>query len=224
MWLLALLSLLPFLSSALAHSNPHAKTYNTHQYYTLELSTHSLSLATSTAEALGVELVEQLGELDGHWLVRVPGSTPVYNSTTATSMQTDPIVKRWHGLRKRQARSTHYSDLRSLTPLTLRKRVKRDGLNMPPPSRRHRGRLFVDDSELLFATNELGIADPMLNLQWHLINTENKRVELNVTGLWARNITGTGVKVALIDDGLDMYSEDLKDNFVSISSPFWARL
>jgi len=55
----------------------------------------------------------------------------------------------------------------------------------------------------------------MLNLQWHLINTEQKDVELNVTGLWGRNITGTGVKVAMIDDGLDFDSEDLKDNFVS---------
>lgn len=213
MRLITLLSLLPLLSSALARSNPHIRTYDTHQYYTLELSTHSVSLASSIAEALGVEVVEQLGELDGHWLVRVPGSTPLHNSTSAAILDSDPIVKRWHGLRKRQTRSTKHQSLRSLTPLTLRKRAKRDGFRMPPRSRH--GLQSRDDTEFLYAQNDIGITDPMLNLQWHLINTEQKDVELNVTGLWGRNITGTGVKVAMIDDGLDFDSEDLKDNFVS---------
>ena len=214
MRLLALLSLIPLLSTVLARSNPHARTYDTHQYYTLELSTQSLEFAKSTAESLGVELVEQLGELDGHWLVRVPGSTPLHNSTTATLLQSDPIVKRWHGLRKRQTRSSQQPKLRFLTPLTLRQRAKRDGFHMPP--RRHHGLQSRDETEFLYAQNDLGIADPMLNLQWHLINTQEKDVELNVTGLWGRNITGTGVRVALIDDGLDFDSNDLKDNFVSL--------
>jgi kexin len=43
--------------------------------------------------------------------------------------------------------------------------------------------------------------------------------ELNVTKLWDRGITGTGVKIALIDDGLDYTSGDLKDNFVRLSAP-----
>jgi subtilisin family serine protease len=71
-----------------------------------------------------------------------------------------------------------------------------------------------NDEELIYAQTDLGIADPMLEQQWHLINRELKDVELNVTGLWARGVTGAGVKVALIDDGLDMHSDDLKDNFV----------
>jgi kexin len=222
MRLTALLSILPFLASALARKNPHVRAYDTHQYYTLELSTHSLSLATATAEALGVELVEQLGGLDGHWLVRVPGQTPLDDTTTTTLLQSDPIEERWRGLRRRQNRSTGHQTLRSLTPLKLRKRVKRDGFHMPAPSRKHLRRQSFDDSEYRFATSDLGITDPMLHLQWHLINQNNRDIELNVTGLWARNITGTGVKVALIDDGLDMNSDDLKDNFVRVEASAFA--
>ena len=75
--------------------------------------------------------------------------------------------------------------------------------------------MIRDDSELLFAQEDLGIQDPMLNQQWHLINTDMKDIELNVTGLWSRGITGQGVKTAIIDDGLDLESDDLHDNFVS---------
>lgn len=205
MRLLALLAILPWLHLALA-GTPHKRTYDTHQYYALELSTSSSHLASSVASNLGVELVEQIGELEGHWLVRIPGSTP----HTSTTSSTDPIVKRWHGLR-RNAKRDGNTHLKSFAPLTLRKRAKRDSSHMPPRhsvSRR-------DETEFLYAQTDLGINDPMLNQQWHLINQELPDVELNVTGLWARGITGTGVKVALIDDGLDMNSDDLRDNFVS---------
>lgn len=210
MRLLTLFALLPFLHTAFTQT-PHARTYDTHKYYTLELtSPSSHALATSIAHSLGVELVEQVGELDGHWLVRVPGSTPFHDSAVATA---DPVMKRWHGLRKRSSRDLSGPQLRALTPLALRKRVKRDSTKIP--ARSSHSLYERDDSELLFAQNDLGIADPMLNMQWHLINQEMSDVELNVTGLWAQGITGTGVKVALIDDGLDMHSDDLADNFVS---------
>lgn len=153
-----------------------------------------------------MELVEQIGELEGHWLVRIPGYTP-HNSTNIAS---DSTVKKWHDIRRRSKRDGN-SHLRTFTPLTLRQRAKRDSSHIAP-----RHPLFQrDDEELIYAQTDLGIADPMLEQQWHLINREMKDVELNVTGLWARGITGTGVKVALIDDGLDMNSDDLRDNFVS---------
>jgi subtilisin family serine protease len=39
---------------------------------------------------------------------------------------------------------------------------------------------------------------------------------MNVTGLWKEGVTGKGVISALIDDGLDYESDDLKANFVSL--------
>jgi kexin len=49
-------------------STPHKRTYDTHDYFVLEHS-HYPSLDT-TAQALGVEVIEQVGQLAGHWLVR----------------------------------------------------------------------------------------------------------------------------------------------------------
>ncbi|KAJ2743772.1 pheromone processing endoprotease [Coemansia sp. BCRC 34301] len=73
------------------------------------------------------------------------------------------------------------------------------------------------------------ITDPLFSTQWHLVNTREIGHDINVTGVWhqgkywranAHNnaffhtcITGAGVTVALIDDGLDYSSEDLLDNF-----------
>ncbi|KAF9958255.1 pheromone processing endoprotease [Mortierella alpina] len=58
----------------------------------------------------------------------------------------------------------------------------------------------------------LGIADPGFQYQWHLHNSKNRH-DINVTGVWEQGINGTGVNIAIIDDGLDMTSEDLAPNF-----------
>ncbi|KAJ2690531.1 pheromone processing endoprotease [Coemansia spiralis] len=57
------------------------------------------------------------------------------------------------------------------------------------------------------------ITDPLYSTQWHLVNTKEIGHDINVTGVWHQGITGAGVTVALIDDGLDYSSEDLLDNF-----------
>ncbi|KAF9322054.1 pheromone processing endoprotease [Podila horticola] len=57
-----------------------------------------------------------------------------------------------------------------------------------------------------------GIEDPGFRYQWHLHNTKDGN-DINVTGVWEQGIIGKGVNVAIIDDGLDMTSEDLAPNF-----------
>ena len=66
--------------------------------------------------------------------------------------------------------------------------------------------------------SQFGISDPIFAEQWHLANDKKSGFDLNVTGVWSQNITGTGVNVALIDDGLDMHSPDLADNFFAAGS------
>lgn len=61
--------------------------------------------------------------------------------------------------------------------------------------------------------NTLNITDPIFNQQWHLMNTNYPGNDLNITNLWFENITGNGIVVAIVDDGLDYESEDLKSNF-----------
>ncbi|KAK8861683.1 hypothetical protein IAR55_002506 [Kwoniella newhampshirensis] len=193
---------------------PHPRSYDTHQYYALELDPASPpSLASSISRALGLDLVEPLGELAGHWLVRSSGSsTPSHTSTDIPRRDlslhaVDSTLKnRWNALPSSTGK-------RSLKPLPLRKRAKRH--RSPAPRYPH---TRADNSELLYAQNDLHLADPMLGLQWHLINQEMKDIELNVTGLWGRGVTGEGVHVVIVDDGLDMNSEDLKNNFFAEGS------
>ncbi|KAG5513497.1 hypothetical protein PMAC_000929 [Pneumocystis sp. 'macacae'] len=64
----------------------------------------------------------------------------------------------------------------------------------------------------------LNIRDPMFPDQWHLYNLEDKFNDINVTGVWKQGITGKNVTVAIIDDGIDMTSEDLRDNYYAQGS------
>uniref|UniRef100_K1QNF0 Proprotein convertase subtilisin/kexin type 7 n=1 Tax=Magallana gigas TaxID=29159 RepID=K1QNF0_MAGGI len=43
-------------------------------------------------------------------------------------------------------------------------------------------------------------------------------MDINVTGVWSRNITGHGVTVAVVDDGVEWANPDLRDNYNSAGS------
>ena len=45
------------------------------------------------------------------------------------------------------------------------------------------------------------------------MNVNEKGHDLNISGLWLQNITGAGVTVAIVDDGIDYTHPDLSDNF-----------
>ncbi|KAK4939913.1 pheromone processing endoprotease [Elasticomyces elasticus] len=64
----------------------------------------------------------------------------------------------------------------------------------------------------------LDIKDPIFKEQWHLFNPIQLGHDLNVTGVWLDGITGNGTVSAVIDDGLDMDSNDLKDNYFAPGS------
>ena len=50
--------------------------------------------------------------------------------------------------------------------------------------------------------------DPLYACQWHLHNPEDDDEDINVEPAWADGINGTGINVAVVDDGLDHYHED----------------
>jgi kexin len=64
----------------------------------------------------------------------------------------------------------------------------------------------------------LGIQDPIFHEQWHLLNPVQVGHDVNVTDVWMQGITGHNATVAIVDDGLDMYSDDLKDNYFAEGS------
>ncbi|KAK4100739.1 hypothetical protein N658DRAFT_516534 [Parathielavia hyrcaniae] len=65
---------------------------------------------------------------------------------------------------------------------------------------------------------QLQISDPIFHEQWHLFNTVQLGHDVNVTGLWLQGVTGLNTTVAIVDDGLDMYSDDLRANYYAAGS------
>ena len=72
--------------------------------------------------------------------------------------------------------------------------------------------------KLIEIAKKLDIHDPEFTTQWHLINLKYPGHDVNVTGLWLENILGQGIVTALVDDGVDAESDDIKQNFNSEGS------
>ncbi|GAA5995243.1 hypothetical protein JCM5350_002797 [Sporobolomyces pararoseus] len=123
--------------------------------------------------------------------------------------------------------------IRSLERQTPRQRVKRDLPVLPPsdPSflNKIRQRAVIDLPSsipssmhktirqtagiIAQAASRFGIVDPLWPKQWHLVNGVMEENSINVTGVWDEGVFGKGVNVAIVDDGLDMHSDDLAANF-----------
>jgi len=60
--------------------------------------------------------------------------------------------------------------------------------------------------------------DPLYSSQWHLKNTIETGEDINVEAAWNRCINnacrGEGIRIAIVDGGLEITHEDLKDNIV----------
>lgn len=184
--------------------------YATHNYYVLEHNPLAGVSLAEAARALGVEVVEQAGQLANHWLVRAE-KPPIHKRDTDPVLETFASFSRT--LESRGEGSFWNRDIASsikvLLPQTLRQRVKR----APPPP------VFDDERPESSQTiaSRIGILDPEFTRQWHLVNDESPNNMMNVTRLWEEGITGKGVISALVDDGLDFDSDDLAANFVSSS-------
>lgn len=55
------------------------------------------------------------------------------------------------------------------------------------------------------------------------INREERGHDVNVTGVWGQGITGKGIVVAILDDGLELDHKDLKANYVCVTLFFFPR-
>eukprot|EP01097_Dermamoeba_algensis_P011139 TRINITY_DN84_c0_g1_i2.p1 TRINITY_DN84_c0_g1~~TRINITY_DN84_c0_g1_i2.p1 ORF type:complete len:593 (+),score=138.18 TRINITY_DN84_c0_g1_i2:315-2093(+) len=58
--------------------------------------------------------------------------------------------------------------------------------------------------------------DPLFGQQWHLHGSP--QVDINVLPVWRSGITGRGIQIAIVDDGLDTEHPDLKFNFAPEAS------
>ncbi|XP_078388718.1 proprotein convertase subtilisin/kexin type 7 isoform X2 [Cetorhinus maximus] len=55
--------------------------------------------------------------------------------------------------------------------------------------------------------------DPKYPFQWHLHNRRKHGMDINVTGVWERNVTGEGVTVVVVDDGVEYTVQDIQANY-----------
>nr|XP_056716812.1 proprotein convertase subtilisin/kexin type 7 [Euleptes europaea] len=55
--------------------------------------------------------------------------------------------------------------------------------------------------------------DPKYPQQWHLSNRKSPGMDINVTGVWERNVTGRGVTVVVVDDGVEHTVKDIQPNY-----------
>lgn len=70
----------------------------------------------------------------------------------------------------------------------------------------------------VFQPRSLSFADPLYHEQWHLKNNIKGHKDCNVTGVWTYNITGKGVVVAVVDDGVEWRHPDLIENYCAEGS------
>lgn len=207
----ALLSLLGlgYLASA---STLFPRNYETSDYYVLELD--SSTPPAQIAATLGLIHEGQLGELQDHHIF-------------STGKQEEDIVHTALKERRRRKRSLGDRDVldgvRFAQKQKLKPRMEKRDIIPPPPEG------FVVDRQVATPVDSalakqaavakaLDITDPIFHEQWHLYNPIQLGHDVNVTDVWMQGITGHNATVAIVDDGLDMYSDDLKDNYFADGS------
>ncbi|KAF2001287.1 KEX1 protease precursor [Amniculicola lignicola CBS 123094] len=190
--------------TAAAHLPP--RNYTSHDYYAIHLS--SSTSPTELAVLLGLTYDGELGALPEHHVFKAPK----HNGDIVEDAVQELKRKR----RKREVSpgphpldSVRFTQKQKLKPRHWKR-------NIIPP------RAGPPVTDAIKAQREiaqtLDIKDPIFEEQWHIFNVKDPGNDVNVTGVWMQGITGKNVTACIVDDGLDMDSQDLKDNFFAAGS------
>ncbi|KAJ2716839.1 pheromone processing endoprotease [Coemansia spiralis] len=162
----------------------------------------AVKFAPDTASAGLDGAAERYAGLTGWEDAGALGTLPAYRVFRRAKSAAPRLAKRGHGSAPAVLRQVGAESVQSLG----RKRLLKRGLTTPPAG-------FGDRAANDTDTTWHDIADPLYGEQWHLVNSKEAGHDINVTGVWHQGVTGAGVTVALIDDGLDYSSDDLLENF-----------
>lgn len=208
-------------------ANPHRRNHDTHEYYALHLESDTSPL--HVAAALGLDYEGKLGELPEHH---------TFSSLRHRQHGADDILEDLRRRRRKRHVPTGVKELDGILWHQKQKpkpRMAKRNVIPPDPARAEKiGVPTVvptqdpspsvepaQQAAMELRTNvkrELSIDDPIFDEQWHLINTVQIGHDINVTGVWTQGITGHNVTAVMVDDGIDMYSDDLKDNYFAEGS------
>jgi kexin len=202
---------LSFLVSA---SNLRRRNYEAHDYYVLHLN------PTTPPSQVAIELdlthEGQLGELADHHIF----------SCDKQEEDVVDIALKERRRRKRSIGGSHVLDgVKFAQKQKLKARMEKRGPIPPRPAELPSRAAKDADKPVAEAVarqslvaKTLGIQDPIFHEQWHLLNPVQVGHDVNVTDVWLQGVTGFNSTVAIVDDGLDMYSDDLKDNYFAEGS------
>lgn len=197
------------------------RDYSEKQYYTLHTtSPNQIESVKQVARSLGATYEGPVGELAHyHWI-----SIPM--SSLPKRGQDYSLIERFHS----QPSTIHKRIVDSIQPQTPARRLYK---RAPPPydpvieNTSEEYKLNGGPIQLPPLSQEdgyqrikdlLDIHDPGFDNQWHLINTVDIGHDINVTGVWSQGITGKGINVAILDDGIEFEHDDLKDNYFAEGS------
>ncbi|KAJ2906436.1 hypothetical protein MKZ38_001796 [Zalerion maritima] len=209
---LALLGLLG-LSSGFKHQL-NRRNHAVNEYYTLELDPRQAK-PQDVAARLGLRYEGQLGEIRDVHIFSMEKSEVEEDVVNAEIKRRrrkrsldgrfDPLdaVGNYHKQRHRSPWAKRYPPMDRKQALTLRQSKEADAAAIQRQTE---------------VTSALDIKDPIFNEQWHLFNTIQVGHDVNVTDVWLSGVTGKNATVAIVDDGLDMDSDDLKDNYYAAGS------
>ena len=209
-----LIRLLAAISTVSGFGHFPKRDYEENDYFTLHI--RSSESPQEVARTLQLRYEGPLGNLpDHHTFYAKKGS---HNADGTLTQLKSTLKKR--ELVPRELEGILWSAKSELKPGRL---VKRGPVPPPPegwivPNRN----VFIPRDDLMTKQNDIAdklqIRDPTFKEQWHLMNIVQPGHDINVTGVWMEGITGKNTTVAIIDDGLDMYSDDLKDNYFAEGS------
>ncbi|XP_069470577.1 proprotein convertase subtilisin/kexin type 7 isoform X2 [Ambystoma mexicanum] len=74
-------------------------------------------------------------------------------------------------------------------------------------------RWYTEQRHLRRSKRSVTFNDPKYPHQWHLNNVRRPGMDINVTGVWERNVTGQGVTVVVVDDGVEHTLADIHSNY-----------
>ena len=207
-----------------AASQTRIRSHGTHDYYALHL--HSDQQPQQVAAALGLDYEGILGELPGHHTF----SSPKDRRHIAEYLLENARRRR----RKRDSvglgplEGVLWHQKQSVKPRMVKRDIVYDfqGRQGPPPEgtstkadpSAEPGANSDAVAERANIQRELSIDDPIFDEQWHLFNAVQLGHDINVTGVWQQGIFGEGATAVMVDDGIDMYSDDLKDNYFAQGS------
>jgi kexin len=209
MLLLKWATLLSSIAASSAYANP--RNFESHDYFALHLD--PIASPHEMARSIGAQLEGPIGQLPDHYTF----STPIERSRG--------IEAELRNLRRRRRKrgvedgaGVLWYQKQRLRPRLVKRIPPLPATRQAPPplATPQPDPLAVEALDDIATV--LQIQDPIFKEQWHILNTVQVGHDLNVTGVWLQGITGNGSITSVIDDGLDMYSDDLKDNYFAAGS------